>query len=142
MNSYTKLSALLKDKIEAAGNFDIAKLDDIMKEEQKYLLITRGFDQNIENFKKELNLKGDTLGEAVDGMPADVRPRFAEIHAGLSEALNAAKSLNGECQALLKVRLQEIDKKLGELGKPADPQAAYPNPKNPASGNHSFSKSV
>jgi archaellum biogenesis protein FlaJ (TadC family) len=140
-SSYARLSLLLKEKIDAVERDDLGKLEEIMGEEQVYLLISRGFDQNIAEYRKTLGLKGDKLSDIVQEVPGEFRDEFAGIYSRLKESLDEAKTLNDNCQKLIKTKLGTVNKRLRELE--GAKTANYGDPKKPAApGSHIFSKSI
>lgn len=115
--NYKKLSVLLVRKIAAVEADDIAVLDEIIKDEQVYLLLSRGFDRNIANFRGRMGLKGENLGDIIGELPEDERPRFSALHRRLRSAVGEAGDMNEKCQRMTEAKLHVIGKKLKELDK-------------------------
>lgn len=117
--SYTRLSEVLTRKLAALQKFDLDQLDEILKEEQVYALIARGFDANIKGYREKLSLSGETLGEIIEELPDEEADRFQQIFIKLKAALEVAGALNQRCQDLIEERLHYLDKAIKELdGKP------------------------
>lgn len=112
--TYSNLSILLKEKLMAVDNFDIEKLEAIMKEEQKCVLITKGFDSSIAHFKRELGFRADTLREVILELPPEMQLGFNEIYISLKALVLECKELNAKCQSLTKTKLHYINKKIRE----------------------------
>jgi hypothetical protein len=112
---YARLAELLKKKQEAILLYDIEALDEIMKDEQAYVLVSRGFNQSIESFRKELNLTGVTLSEMIAGMPGDWNSRFSDAFVPLRETMDVVRLRNEECQSVIETKLGQIRTRLEEL---------------------------
>ncbi|GHU81767.1 hypothetical protein FACS1894191_8700 [Clostridia bacterium] len=139
--NYMKMIALLREKMDVIVNDDLARLEEIMNEEQVFLLLSKGFDKNIADFREGLGFKGETLGEIAGEAPEEHIARFADIHSRLRMSLSEVKSLNGSCQQLMETKLYSIKKKLRELDKKNSSGYGPDNKKKPP-GSHIFSKSV
>lgn len=139
--SYIKMATLLREKIEVVEVADLARLEEIMSEEQIFLMITKGFDQNIANFRKGLDLKGETLAEIIGELPEERRDDFTELLIRLKDSLDEAKSLNDVCGELLGDKLHDVNNRLRELEKNKR-QSKNSKNKSPGSSPSSFSKSI
>ena len=117
---YAGLAELLNKKQEAILMYDIESLDEIMKDEQAYVLVSRGFNQSIESFRKELGLSGVTLSEMIGSMPEPWKARFLEVFIPLREIMDIVRRRNEECQAVIEKKLARIRTRLEEFeGAPA-----------------------
>lgn len=115
--SYGRLSDLLRQKMVAVDQYDIGKLDEIIKEEQVYVLLSKGFDGNIASFREKLSLSGDTLSSCIDEMPGEEQERFHRQFRRLESTLAEVKGLNEKCQSLIEERLYSIEKSIKEMDK-------------------------
>lgn len=113
--NYGKLSEVLTRKLAALQKFDIEQLDEILKEEQVYALIARGFDTNINNYRKNLSLQGEKLSDIIEELPEEEKSRFGLTFQELKAALDRAGALNQRCQELIEERLHYLDKAIKEL---------------------------
>lgn len=113
--SFVKLAELLHRKLVALEKFDIIALDEIIKEEQAFVLFTRSFDKNVESFRNQLGFTGQRLSEVIEELPEEEQPRFRVILQKLTTALDEAKALNLKCQDLTQERLYSLDKAIKEL---------------------------
>ena len=113
--SFCKLSELLSEKLVALDKFDPDRLDEIIKEEQAYVLQSKGFDKTINSYRAELGLEGETLGEIIKRLPESERARFDEIFSRLAVSLETAKGLNDKCQFLTENRLHVIGRAIREI---------------------------
>ncbi|WRS26701.1 flagellar protein FlgN [Oscillospiraceae bacterium MB08-C2-2] len=121
--SYGDLAGLIRQKMEAVSLLDVARLENIMKEEQAFVLLSKGFDQAVSAFKTDLGLSGNTLRELLPQMPQQERPRFEAVHQELSLILADVKNLNEKCQELLGDHLHVVEKQLRELS--GSPTSTY-----------------
>lgn len=141
--NYTKLAALLKDKLDAVVQYDVLRLDGIIKQEQVFVLVSKGFDTNIKTYREKLSLRGDTLGAVIDELPDSERERFRTLFKQLQAVLEEVRSLNESCQKLIEERLYSIDKAIKELDK-TDGRPGYGKnaTATPAQDLHMLSKSI
>lgn len=117
LQGYTKLSALLTKKLSAITLFDVATLDGIIREEQAFVLLSRGFDPNVQNYREKLSLKGATLSEVITEMPPEQQGRFLSLLGSLKTRLDEVKFLNEKCQSLLEDRIYTLERSISRLDK-------------------------
>jgi hypothetical protein len=143
--SYRKLAALLTRKAAALSSGDLYELDDLVNEEQAYLLITRGFDQKLAGFRRDAGYAGEKLSEIIAELPEEERGRFRELHGRLSASLEEVRVLNEKCTNLAHIKLHGIKRQLEEMERCGSPvrssgPAPKPGPGKPGSGK--LSKSI
>lgn len=112
---HLRLAALLEKKREAVMFYDVLSLENIMKEEQAFALISRGFNSSLESFKAELNLRGDTLSESIESLPEEWQEKFRHILIPLKEATDLVKKRNKDCQHVLEKRINDINLKMQKV---------------------------
>jgi hypothetical protein len=143
--NYRKLAALLTRKAAAISEGDLFELDDLMNEEQAYLLITRGFDQKIANFRKDAGYTGEKLADIIAELPADERDRFHALHARLSASLEEVRALNEKCQNLAQIKLHGVRRQIEEMersGSAPRRRASSPKPGDGKPSGGKLSKSI
>ena len=145
LQNYTKLSGLLTRKLSAIAKFDVATLDGIIKEEQVFVLLSRGFDSNVQNYREKLSLKGASLSEVISEMPLSQQGRFRSMLTALKSRLDEVKFLNEKCQTLIEERIYSVERSINQLDKSKN--ATYSKPgaaAKPVSGGegHVLKKSV
>ena len=143
--SFTKLAELLLEKLAALEKFDIDKLDEIIKEEQVFALISKGFDANVQSYMEKLSLRGEKLSDIIKELPAEEQPRFSETFKSLKAALNEAEAMNKRCSSLIEERLCIIDKAMKEIDlvvAPSYGKHAARDAGKPSEGPKLFTKSV
>jgi hypothetical protein len=136
--SYHKLAALLTRKAAALSEGDLFELDDVIGEEQAYLLITKGFDQKLANFRKDAGYTGEKLAEIITELPAAEHDRFHALHARLSASLEEVRVLNEKCQNLAQIKLHGLRRQQEEAAR----SGSAPKPEGGKPGNGKFSKTV
>ncbi len=117
LQSYTKLGELLTKKLAAVASFDVSALDNIIKEEQVYVLLARGFDNNLRTYREKLALDGDSLSVVIPQMPEEQQARFESVFHRLKRRLDEVKSLNENCQGLIEERIYSLEKAIRGLDK-------------------------
>lgn len=143
LQSYTKLGELLHKKLTAIANFDIKTLDDIMKEEQVFVLLSRGFDANIQSYREKLSLKGDSLSEVIDEMPEEYHTRFRQVAVQFKDKLQEIKALNENCQSLIEERIYTLERSIHRIDKSSGPSYGKTAEKpSPSIDSHMLKKSV
>lgn len=143
LQSYDKLSSLLQEKLTVVQADDTGRLDGIIKEEQVFVLISKGFDASIKKYREELSLQGETLSSIVKELPGEERQRFQDVFRQLQSKLSEVKGLNERCQSLIQEKLYSLDKTIKGLDKSAT--TTYNKDKStPAGGGntHFLTKSV
>lgn len=113
--NFGNLAKLLQQKLVALEQFDPDKLDEIIKEEQVYVLQSKGFEGNINTFRAQLGLEGDTLSQMIAQLPEEEQPRFEGIFGRLTVNLSIIKEINDKCQELAENRLHAIGKAIKDL---------------------------
>ena len=140
---YSHLSELLEKKREAILLYDLEAINAIMKDEQAFVLLSRGFNHNIEAFREELGLSGSTLTETIDSMPAEWQPEFRSLLEPLKQIIDEVRRRNEECQELTEKKLAQIGKNLTRLGATSmKPYAQSAAPAKPQARGSSFNKSI
>lgn len=115
--SHVHLSGLLVAKLDAVIAADLDRLDEIIKQEQVFVLVSKGFDANLKRFREELSLSGDTLSRIITELPPEERQRFRDLFERLKLSLEETKALNRKSQDLLDQHLHRIGKSLRSLDK-------------------------
>lgn len=113
--SYGRLAGLLREKVTAVSSFNLTKLEEIMKQEQVYVLLSKGFDTSLQTHREKLGIGGDTLGDIIEQLPAENQESFRAAHKRLRVTLNEVKTLNEKCQSLLEGRLHDLDRSIKAL---------------------------
>ncbi len=125
LQSYTKLSELLAKKLAAVASFDVSALDNIIKEEQVYVLLARGFDNNLRAYREKLALDGDSLSVVIPQMPDAQQARFESVFHRLKHRLDEVKALNENCQELIEERIYSLEKAIRGLDQSKATGATY-----------------
>jgi hypothetical protein len=136
--NYRKLAVLLTRKATALSEDDLYTLDDVVGEEQAYLLITKGFDQKLANFRKEAGYTGEKLAEIIAELPEAERDRFRALHTRLSDSLEEVRVLNEKCQNLAQIKLHGLRRQQEE----AERSGSAPKPEGGKPGGGKFSKTI
>lgn len=144
LSSYTKLNELLAQKLAAIARFDVAALDSIMKEEQVFVLLSRGFDASIQSYREKLSLKGDSLSAVITEMPEEYQPKFQGLFLKLKSRLDEVKEINERCQSLIEERIYTLERSIHQVDKSNTVSYGKPGTAKPASGPdaHMLHKSV
>lgn len=142
--SYTSLADLLRQKLAAVTRNDLVRLDEIIKDEQAYILKARGFDQNLQTHRDRLGLKGDNLAQVIEELPQEHRDSFRRLHKRLKTTLDEVQALNKKCQGEIEDRLYVLDRSIKELDKAENATYRQSGESNnaPGPGAGMFSKSV
>lgn len=117
LQNYTNLGGLLSRKLAAISRFDIEALDSIMKDEQVFVLVSRGFDSNVQMYRDKLSLKGDSLSAVIRELPEEYQPEFELLFIKLKSKLDEVKGLNERCQSLIEERIYTIGRRIHQLDK-------------------------
>lgn len=144
LQNYTKLGELLVQKLSAIARFDVAALDNIIKEEQVFVLLSRGFDSSVQSYRDKLSLKGDSLSEVITEMPEEYQPKFQGLFMNLRAKLEEVKELNEKCQSMIEERIYTIQRSIHQLDKSSTISYGKPGTAKPVTGNdtHILKKSI
>ena len=143
LRDYSMLAELLTEKREAIMLYDLDALNRIMKDEQAFVLLARGFNHNVKSFASELSLSGETLTETIASMPEDWKPEFEALLEPLKQIIDEVRRRNEECQEITEKKLSQISKSLDRLGGgSAKPYAQSAVAKKPEFKSGSLNKSV
>ena len=112
LKSYTKLADSLNKKIDAVTKGDLDKLSYVMKDEQAYVLLSRGFDEHVKGYQEGIGVAGDTLSDIIPKLPEEYQTRFRALYLELRSKLEEVKGLNGICQTALESKLEGIGRQL------------------------------
>jgi flagellar biosynthesis/type III secretory pathway chaperone len=134
LQSYTKLGELLTRKLAAIAAFDVAALDDIIKEEQVFVLLARGFDNNMNIYRQKLALAGDSLSAVIPQMPEEERARFTSLRARLKAKLDDVKAMNEKCQGLIEERIYSLERAIRSIDKTKKPNTYNSSATGPRPG--------
>lgn len=139
-----RLSELLTDKIKAVTGGNLDRLDEIIKDEQVFVLASKSFDANIKRFREQLSLSGEKLSDLIPELPLEEQQRFRDLFKKLSAGLEQTSALNSQCQGLIEGRLHVLDKGVRRLDKsPAKPYGKPEGVQPPSNGTpRLFTKSV
>lgn len=144
LQNYTKLGELLTQKLSAIARFDMATLDSIIKEEQVFVLLSRGFDSSIQSYRDKLSLKGDSLSAVITEMPDEFQAKFQGLFVRLKSKLGEVKQLNEKCQSLIEERIYTIERSIHQIDKSSTISYGKPGTPKTISGTdtHIFKKSI
>lgn len=117
LQNYTNLAELLNRKLAAVSRFDVKSLDSIMKDEQVFVLVSRGFDSNIQMYRDKLSLKGGSLSAVIRELPEEYQAEFDLLYIKLRSKLDEVKGLNERCQSLIEERIYTVERKMHQLDK-------------------------
>lgn len=117
LQSYSKLGELLAKKLNAIAMYDVRTLDGIIKEEQVFVLLSRGFDSTIQSYREKLSLKGDSLSAIIQELPSEEQPRFQSLFDRLRVKLGEVKALNERCQSLIEERIYSMERAVHQADK-------------------------
>lgn len=142
--SYFRLLSLLERKLAAISEGNLATLEGVIKEEQAYVMLSKGFDNNLRNHRERMGVAGDTLAQVIEELPEEYRGSLKVLHHRLQGTLAGVQRLNQQCQALLGERLHQISRSIQTLDPAETPiyqhQGAAGGAKLP--GSSLFSKTI
>lgn len=142
-DSYGLLADLLRKKLWAVKQNDIETMDELVKQEQVYVLLAKGFNGNIAGHRDKLNLTGTTLSQIIIELPDEEKARFQQLYASLKVTLDAVKGLNDKCQLVIEDRLHFLDKAKKKIDKNENAASYHPaSDAKPGPAGQFFTKSI
>ena len=113
MNEYIKLfdqfQPLEEEKLKAAEEENLSKLEQCMNKEQAFSLALRGIENKREKMQQQNGQEGMTLKEIIDKFYQDQREELLSVYDEMNRKMNLFKSTNDSAMKIVQVRLRNID---------------------------------
>jgi hypothetical protein len=109
---YVDIIPVLREEIDQITKDDVAALDETLRLQQALVLRTRGFEDKIAAYLKELGVAASTLTETVQKFPEDERFRFYDFLGEFDHVVEQVDFYRGKCRELLQSKLYSIDRQL------------------------------
>lgn len=131
--SLQQLTALTRQKAEAAARDDLTALDEIMKQEQALGLAFRGMEQTREKLLRQLGCGAVPLSRLPEHFPPANQEEARQAVAALLDQYQDYRRHAGATRSLLEGRLREIEGIISGMGGAPEPQggAGYTPPPPP-----------
>ena len=131
--SLEQLTALTRQKAEAATKDDLMALDEIMKQEQALSLAFRGMEQTREKLLRQLGCGAVPLSRLPERFPPAIQEEARQAVAALQSQYQDYHRLAGATRAFLEGRVREIEGIVSDMGGAPAPQngAGYTPPPSP-----------
>lgn len=125
---HERLLQLAEKKTEVIKLNDMNGLDQLLKDEQKYVAAIQTMESQRKQQVMELTGRGDaTLSDCIRQAPADERERLQELQRGLFQYVKELKEQNELNQQLVYQSLQFVNMSMGLL-QPQPERATYSHP--------------
>lgn len=116
---FDQLSTLQKEKMEAVHQDDLQRIDHCMQQEQALVLQLRGLQRQKDSLHEALGLSGVPLKKISEHLSSADRTLLAPSISRFQTAYQIYQSAAAASRALLESTLQEIDRQLAHMKKPA-----------------------
>ena len=115
-NFYKEFLLLESEKYEIITRNEYRSLDVFIKEEQVYLLKSKGFELQRDGYMKNLGNSDLTLRELIEVISeAEIKNKFLELYKSLSDVLSKLKEANRLCNFLIELRLHKVEISLKKI---------------------------
>ena len=120
------LTAVEKEKFDAAVKNNILVLEDCISKEQALLLRSRGLEQKRLNAQKSMNMDGLSLKQMIDSSSEEDKKRLTPLYHEINKNLTEYKDVYSNAKNAIEVNLHRINTHLESLtGKPFQNSVAY-----------------
>jgi len=115
LHLYEEFMKIEEEKYSVILADDVARLDEIVAEEQVFFLKSRGLDQKREHILKDLGMTDKTLKEVIECIDDANKDRFSDMHRKIFSVLHTFKEKNNQCQDLVQIRLHRAQTMIRKL---------------------------
>ena len=115
LHLYEEFMKIVEEKYNVVLEDNVARLDEIVSEEQVFFLKSRGLDQKREHVLQDLGLTGKTLKEVIESIDDTNKDRFIEMHKDIFNVLHTFKEKNNQCLDLVQIRLHRAQAMIRKL---------------------------
>ncbi len=113
---YSDFLMLESEKYVVISKNEYKSLDAFIKKEQVYLLKSKGFELERDNYMKKFGSRNLTLKQCIDRMQDSAdRDRFAGLHKRLSDILSDLKEANRLSNYLIGLHLHMLDSNIKKV---------------------------
>lgn len=102
-------------KLDDVANNRIKLIDEHVKNEEVFLLKSRGLEVKRQAFLKELGLENMQMKEIIKQTPQEIRGELEIIFGELSETVLDLQEINKRCNSMIEIRLHNIDRTLNMI---------------------------
>lgn len=106
---------LESDKVKAASDNNIIKVEECMKKEQADILKLRGLEQKRLKLQQELGFDNMTFQEVVAHAPNEYQPELNSLLKQMKDVIIRFQAANDSAGKVIEVNLHKIDKIITQL---------------------------
>lgn len=118
---YREFLKMEQDKSKAISKNDIESVNDFVKQEQAYMLKTKGLEVERDKITESYGMKDLTLREFLEHIHESKAERANELFNELTELLENLKRVNSSNNTMIELRLHRIGKALEQLEREGKP---------------------
>lgn len=124
LSFYKEFLSFEQNKLEAVEQNRLELLDGLVRQEEVYLLKSKGMEQNRISYQEENGLGGKTLREIIDLTTDSNKEELQNLFTELNGVVNEIQHTNEKCSIAIKTRLSAIDRAMDKI-KNENAQALY-----------------
>lgn len=113
-----------QNKFEAVEQNKLNLLDDLVKQEEAFVLKSRGMEQNRMQSQADAGFADSKLRDLIDEAPEDMKEELQTMFKQLNEIVNNIQHVNERCNIAIKARLSAIDRAMEKI-KSEEEQKTY-----------------
>lgn len=115
INFYSEFLAFEQNKLEAVEQNRLELLDGLVKQEEVFLLKSKGMEQARIKSQSENGFADKRLRDLIDIAPDDKKEELLIKFTELNKIINELQRTNGRCNIAIKARLQAIDRAMDKI---------------------------
>lgn len=139
---YSDFLAFEQNKLEAVEQNQLNTLDELVKQEEAFVLQSRGMEKNRMESQVANGLANEKLRDLIELTPADMQEDLRSDFTKLNDIVSLIQHTNERCNIAIKARLKAIDKAMEKI-KNEESQKTYDNSANAQkSGKRFFSDKI
>lgn len=120
------ITAVEKEKLEAALKNNVLILEECIKKEQALVLRSRGLDQKRQKLQQGMGMAELTLSQIVGAAPPEDKAALEPLYKELVASLKEYREIYGSAKTAIEINLHRINAGLEQMtGKPAEGGVAY-----------------
>lgn len=112
---YSDFLAFEQNKFEAVEQNKLELLDGLVKQEEAFLLKSRGMEQNRIKFQEEQGFADKRLRDLIECAPDDMKEELLSMFTELNAIVIQLQRTNERCNIVIKARLKAIEQAMNKI---------------------------
>ena len=139
---YSEFLAFEQNKLEAVEENKLNLLDDLVKQEEAFVLKSRGMEQNRIKSQEAAGFADKKLRDLIEIAPEDIKEELKEYFAELNDIVSLLQHTSERCNIAIKARLSAIDRAMQRIKDDGKPKTYDDSANSRKSGRALFSDKI